>query len=62
MAAEKNRDIGSMTMAREVEEKAAELHIQRIQGGWGGSLRGQPAVYMCMIMCVHLFVWVFLFY
>ncbi|CAM9438366.1 unnamed protein product [Pylaiella littoralis] len=31
MAAEKNRDIGGMTMAREVEEKAAELHIQRIQ-------------------------------
>ena len=33
MAAERNRDIGSMTMAREMEEKISDLHIQRIQGG-----------------------------
>ncbi|CAM9931579.1 unnamed protein product [Scytosiphon promiscuus] len=31
LAAEKNRDIMSMTMAREVEEKEADLNIQRIQ-------------------------------
>eukprot|EP00903_Cladosiphon_okamuranus_P020825 g19125.t2 len=31
MVAEKNREIGSMTMAREVEEKEADLQIQRIQ-------------------------------
>ena len=34
MIAEKNREIGSMTTAREVEEKEAGLHIQRIQGMW----------------------------
>lgn len=38
MIAEKNREIGSMTMAREVEEKEADLHIQRIQGTAAGGL------------------------
>ena len=32
MAAERNRDIGSMTMAREMEEKISDFNIQRIQG------------------------------
>lgn len=35
MMAEKNRDIGRMTMARALAEKDAEQHIQRIQGGLG---------------------------
>lgn len=36
MAAEKDRDIASMTMARQVEETEADLRIHRIQGGRNG--------------------------
>lgn len=36
MAAEKDRDIARMTMARQVEETEADLRIHRIQGGRNG--------------------------
>lgn len=46
MTAEKNRDIGRMTMARALEEKDAELYIQRIQGGLG---KCDVCKYVCII-------------
>lgn len=56
MVAEKNREIGGMTMAREVEEKEADLHIQRIEGtvaGWpnGGEAEGFRCLRLRQTQC-----------
>lgn len=52
LAAEKNRDIMSMTMAREVEEKESDLHIQRIQGEPVGFCLRAPEVFRIEFMSV----------